>query len=150
MADIPFNHEEIIKLLPHRFPFLLVDRIVAYDPGERIVGLKNVTFNEPFFPGHFPGRPVMPGVLIIEAMAQVGGVMAYDQASQQNKDILIYIMSMDKVKFRKPVIPGDQLLLELTSQHHSARAWRMTGRALVDDNVVTEAELTASVVPTMS
>jgi 3-hydroxymyristoyl/3-hydroxydecanoyl-(acyl carrier protein) dehydratase len=92
----------------------------------------------------------MPGVLIIEAMAQVGGVMAYDQASQQNKDILIYIMSMDKVKFRKPVIPGDQLLLELISQHRSARAWRMIGRALVDDKVVTEAELTASVVPNMS
>ena len=102
------NAEEILKILPHRHPFLLVDRIVELVHGERAVGLKSVSFNEPFFAGHFPGHPVMPGVLIIEAMAQVGGIIILN--TQQNLGKYAYFMSVDKVKFRKPVVPGDQLL----------------------------------------
>jgi beta-hydroxyacyl-ACP dehydratase FabZ len=135
---------KIIQTLPHRYPFLLVDRIVELEEGERIVGIKNVTFNEPFFPGHFPGQPVMPGVLILEAMAQTGGVLAY-RSVPEAEGKLIFFMGLDKVKFRKPVVPGDQLRLELTVVHQSSRAWKMSGRAKVEDTLVAQAELTAAV-----
>ena len=144
MPEEVMNLADIMKVLPHRYPFLLVDRILDMDPGEKITALKNVTFNEPFFPGHFPGYPVMPGVLILEAMAQAGGVMAY-QVIPDMENRLIYFMSIDKVKFRRPVVPGDQLILELTSLHRSSRAWRMAGKALVDGKVACQAELTAAV-----
>jgi 3-hydroxyacyl-[acyl-carrier-protein] dehydratase len=138
------SHEEILTLLPHRYPFLLVDRILDWVANEKIVGLKNVTFNEPFFPGHFPGKPVMPGVLIIESMAQVGGLLAYKSVPRiQGK--LIFFMGLDKVKFRKPVVPGDQLILELTALRSGQRVWKMQGKALVKNTVVAEAELTAAV-----
>ncbi len=136
--------EEILNILPHRYPFILVDRILELEADERVVGLKNVTINEPFFPGHFPGRPVMPGVLILEAMAQVGGVLAY-QSIEDIKDKLIYFMAIDKVKFRRPVVPGDQIIFELTSLHRSSRAWKMAGKALVEGKVAAQAELTAVV-----
>ena len=138
------SHEEILTLLPHRYPFLLVDRILHWVANEKIVGLKNVTFNEPFFPGHFPGKPVMPGVLIIESMAQVGGLLAYKSIPRlQGK--LIFFMGIDKVKFRKPVVPGDQLILELIALRSGQRVWKMQGKALVNNTLVAEAELTAAV-----
>jgi 3-hydroxyacyl-[acyl-carrier-protein] dehydratase len=138
------SHKEILTLLPHRYPFLLVDRILDWVAYERITGLKNVTFNEPFFPGHFPGKPVMPGVLIIESMAQVGGLLAYKSLPQiQGK--IIFFMGMDKVKFRRPVVPGDQLILELTALRSGQRVWKMQGKALVNQALVAEAELTAAV-----
>jgi len=138
------SHEEILTLLPHRYPFLLVDRILDWVANEKIVGLKNVTFNEPFFPGHFPGKPVMPGVLIIESMAQVGGLLAY-KSLPRLKGKLIFFMAMDKVKFRKPVVPGDQLILELTALRSGQRVWKMQGKALVKGTLVAEAELTAAI-----
>ncbi len=143
MADPVLNIQEIVEHLPHRYPFLLVDRILELEPGERVVGLKNVTMNEEFFQGHFPGRPVMPGVLIVEAMAQTGGILAYEWVPK-NQGRLIYFMGMDKVKFRRPVVPGDQLILELKVIHRSSRAWKMAGRATVDGQLVAQAELTAA------
>lgn len=144
MPEGVMNIEEIMKLLPHRYPFLLVDRILELEPGERVVGLKNVTMNEEFFQGHFPGRPVMPGVLILEAMAQTGGVLAY-QSVPDARGKLIYFMAIDKVKFRRPVVPGDTLTMELTSTHRSSRAWKMTGKAFVDGQLAVQAELTAAI-----
>ncbi len=144
MTEPVLNVEEILKVLPHRYPFILVDRILELEADKRVVGLKNVTINEPFFPGHFPGRPVMPGVLILEAMAQVGGVLAY-QSIEDIEGKLIYFMAIDKVKFRRPVVPGDQIIFELTSLHRSSRAWKMAGKALVEGKVAAQAELTAVV-----
>ena len=135
--------KNIMKYLPHRYPFLLVDRIVEMTPDGHIVGLKNVTMNEPFFQGHFPGVPVMPGVLIIEAMAQVGGVWAY---ATQVKDVdkeLIYFMGIDKARFRSPVVPGDQLILELKLLKNRGKVFKMAGKATVDKNIVAEAEIMA-------
>lgn len=143
MVDLPLSLEDILKVLPHRYPMLLVDRVLEMTPGQSIKALKNVTFNEAFFQGHFPGRPVMPGVLIVEAMAQAGGIMAYFSAPELQGQ-LIYFMAIDKVKFRRPVVPGDQLIFELTDMHRSSRAWKMSGKALVDGKVVAQAELTAA------
>ncbi len=134
---------EIQKYLPHRYPFLLVDRILEIEEGKRIVGLKNVTFNEHFFQGHFPQAPVMPGVLIIEAMAQVGGVLAYKSAPEETKGKLIYFAAIDKVRFRKPVVPGDQVIFELEIVKCKKRVCKMEGKAYVDGEVVAEGILTA-------
>ncbi|MBW1917732.1 MAG: 3-hydroxyacyl-ACP dehydratase FabZ [Deltaproteobacteria bacterium] len=136
--------EEIMGYLPHRYPFLLVDRIVSIIPGKKIVGLKNVTLNEPFFQGHFPGRPVMPGVLIIEAMAQVGGVLAYMSTQAHRNNQLYYFMGMDKVRFRKPVVPGDQLIMELETLRGGKRIWKMQGKAFVNETLVAEGEFMAA------
>ncbi len=136
--------EDIMKVLPHRYPFLLVDRILEVEDGKRVVGLKNVTINEPFFQGHYPGHPIMPGVLIIEAMAQVGGVLllgAVEGAGQK----VVYFMSLDNVKWRKPVKPGDQLLFELTMTQVRSRVCKMRGLARVDGEVVAEADMVAMV-----
>ena len=145
---LPLNHEDIIKILPHRYPFLLVDRITELEPGKRVVGIKNVSINEPFFQGHFPGNPIMPGVLIIEAMAQVGGVLARlsvpGAVDKENGDT-VFFMSMDKVKFRKPVVPGDQIIFELRPLRTGSRVWKMAGKAFVNDELVAEAELTATI-----
>lgn len=135
----------IQKIMPHRYPFLLVDRILDLVPGERVVGLKNVTMNEPFFPGHFPGQPVMPGVLIIEAMAQVGGVLLLN-GEEDPEDKLVYFMGIDNARFRKPVVPGDQLLFELEMVHRRRRSCKMHGRAYVDGDLVAEADLMAMIV----
>lgn len=134
---------EIMDLLPHAYPFLLVDRIVELEPGKRIVGIKNVTYNEPFFPGHFPGRPIMPGVLIIEAMAQTAGVLAFKSLPPEDQKRPVFFLGIDNVRFRKPVIPGDQLRLELEIAKHRQAIWGFKGRALVDGKLVTEAELLA-------
>ena len=129
--------------LPHRYPFILIDRILEVTPGERIVGLKNVTMNEPFFQGHFPGTPVMPGVLIVEAMAQVGGVLAYSSSSEEKEEQLIYFMGIDKARFRQPVVPGDQLIFDMVLVKSRSNLFKMTGKATVDGKVVAEAEIMA-------
>ena len=144
-VKLPLNYEDIIEILPHRYPFLLVDRIIEMELGKRVVGLKNVTANEAFFQGHFPGNPIMPGVLIIEAMAQVGGVLARLSVRESQEKEKVYFVSIDKVKFRKPVVPGDQVLFELTALRTGSRIWKMGGRAFVDKSLVTEAELVASI-----
>jgi 3-hydroxyacyl-[acyl-carrier-protein] dehydratase len=146
--DLPLNYQDIIKLLPHRYPFLLVDRITELEPGKRIVGIKNVSANEQFFQGHFPGNPVMPGVLIIEAMAQVGGVLSritVCEGSDMLEAPTVYFMSIDKVKFRRPVVPGDQLKFELTPLRTGSRVWKMEGKAFVDGILVAEAEFMAQI-----
>ena len=136
---------KIIEMLPHRYPFLLVDRILEVEGTRKIVGLKNVTINEPFFQGHFPGHPVMPGVLIVEAMAQTGGMLLLEQiANRDNK--VVYFMALDNVKFRKPVVPGDQLRMEVEMLQFRGKIARMKGTALVDGQVATEAEMMACVV----
>jgi UDP-3-O-[3-hydroxymyristoyl] N-acetylglucosamine deacetylase/3-hydroxyacyl-[acyl-carrier-protein] dehydratase len=137
--------QQILQYLPHRYPFLLVDRVVEYEEGKRIVGLKNVTINEPFFVGHFPGHPVMPGVLIIEAMAQVGGLLMMDTI-ENPEDQIVYFMSLDRVKWRRPVIPGDQIRFELEVLQIRGRTCRMRGVGTVDGQVVAEAEMMARVV----
>ncbi len=134
--------KEIMRILPHAYPFLLVDRIIEVEAGKRIVGIKNVTYNEPFFPGHFPGRPIMPGVLIVEAMAQTAGVLVFSSLPEQFK-APVYFLGIDNVRFRKPVIPGDQLRLELEITKHRQSIWGFKGKALVDGNLVAEAELLA-------
>lgn len=138
MIDI----KEIMDLLPHRYPFLLIDRIIELELNVRAVGIKNVTMNENFFLGHFPGNPIMPGVLIVEALAQVGGILASKSGA---KGKTVYFLSMEKVKFRKPVFPGDQLVLDVRVLHVRGNVWRFSGNAFVGDNLATEAEFTAMV-----
>jgi UDP-3-O-[3-hydroxymyristoyl] N-acetylglucosamine deacetylase/3-hydroxyacyl-[acyl-carrier-protein] dehydratase len=136
---------EIMKYLPHRYPFLLIDRIVEFDSGKSIVGLKNVTINEPFFQGHFPEHPIMPGVLILEAMAQAGGLLLMDTV-ENPQDKLVYFMSADKVKWRKPVVPGDQLQFEVQLVQSRPTVCKMKGIGRVEGEVVAEATLKASIV----
>lgn len=136
------NQLEIQKMLPHRYPFLLIDRIVEIEPNVKAVGLKNVTINEPFFQGHFPRNPIMPGVLIIEAMGQVAGLLAFVSGLKSKS---VYFMSIEKAKFRKPVIPGDQLRLEIKVLKRRNNVWRFFGEALVDDKLVSESEFTAMI-----
>lgn len=135
----------IMKYLPHRYPMLLVDRIVEYEAGKRIVGIKNVTINEPFFQGHYPGHPVMPGVLIVEAMAQVGGLLMMD-AVENIQDKVVYFMSLDAVKWRRPVTPGDQLRFELEILQLRKHVCKMKGEGYVDGQLVCEAEMMARIV----
>jgi beta-hydroxyacyl-ACP dehydratase FabZ len=136
----------IAAILPHRYPFLLIDRIVELDD-DHVVAIKNVTINEPFFQGHFPGHPIMPGVLIVEAMAQAAAVMAMKKLGVSFETHLVYFMGIDKVKFRKPVVPGDQLRLEVMPTRKGGAIWKLAGKAIVDGNVVTEAEFLASLSP---
>jgi UDP-3-O-[3-hydroxymyristoyl] N-acetylglucosamine deacetylase/3-hydroxyacyl-[acyl-carrier-protein] dehydratase len=136
--------DEIMKALPHRYPFLLVDRILEIEEKKRITGLKNVTINEPFFQGHFPGHPIMPGVLIIEAMAQVGGILLMGQVEDYQSKV-VYFMSLDNVKFRRPVKPGDQLHFELDMIQIRGPVCKMRGVARVDGEVVCEADMAAMV-----
>jgi len=142
--DKAIDIQEIMKFLPHRYPFIMIDRILELTPGEKVIALKNVTINEPFFQGHFPANPIMPGVLIIEAMGQAGAVLAAKSLEREPHGVLIYFMGMDKVKFRKPVTPGDQLIFEIKFLKQRRKVFRMSGTAYVDENVVAEAELMAT------
>jgi 3-hydroxyacyl-[acyl-carrier-protein] dehydratase len=140
---IPIN--EIMGMLPHGYPFLLVDRIVELEMGKRIVGIKNVTINEPFFQGHFPGQPIMPGVLIVEAMAQTAGVLAFKSMPEESRKRAVYFMAIDRVRFRKPVHPGDQIRMEMVVSKKRKSVWVFTGKAYVEEKLAAEAELMAMV-----
>jgi len=146
--DLPLTYQDICRILPHRYPFLLVDRIVELELNQRVVGIKNVSANEPFFQGHFPNNPIMPGVLIIEAMAQVGGVLArlsVPAIMEKPDGGSVFFVSMDAVKFRRPVIPGDQIRFELIPLRRGSRVWKMEGKAFVEGELVAEAILVATI-----
>jgi len=145
MDQMPIPVTEILKLLPHRYPFLLVDRVVAFEKDTSLTALKNVTFNEPFFQGHFPDQPVMPGVLILEAMAQAGGLLLA-LSREGLGDKLFMFTGINNAKFRRPVVPGDQLTLTCTDVKQKLSLWRMKGRATVNGELACEAELTAAIV----
>jgi beta-hydroxyacyl-ACP dehydratase FabZ len=137
--------QEIMNHLPHRYPFILIDRILELEPHQRVVGLKNVSMNEPFFQGHFPGKPIMPGVLILEAMAQTSGILAIASIAKEKEGALMYFMGLDQVKFRKMVVPGDQLVMELKVLKQRARIMKLAGVAKVDGQIVAEAQLMATI-----
>jgi beta-hydroxyacyl-ACP dehydratase FabZ len=141
----PLKIREILEIMPHRYPFLLVDRIVEFDGQSRMVGIKNVSFNEPFFTGHFPENPVMPGVLVLEALAQVGVILLFI-ADENRGSKLVYFSGIDSCRFRQPVVPGDQLRLEVTSIKRRGNYFKMKGEALVDGALVAEAELSCAIV----
>ena len=139
-----YDIQAIMDFLPHRYPFILVDRILDLTPGEKITALKNVTINEPFFQGHFPSYPIMPGVLIVEAMAQTAGVLALESMPAEKRGAPVFFMGLDKVKFRKPVVPGDQLIFEVQIIKFRSKVVKASGKAYVNENVVAEAELMAT------
>lgn len=137
-----FDIHEVLKYLPHRYPFLLIDRVTSCDPGKSLVGLKNVTFNEPFFQGHFPQHPVMPGVLILEALAQATGILAFRTTNTKpDSGSLYYFVGIDKARFKHPVMPGDQLILEVDVIRTIHSVWKFHAVAKVDGNMVASAEL---------
>ncbi len=141
----PLNIGGILDILPHRYPFILVDRVTGMEKGEFIRGLKNVTMNENFFQGHFPAQPVMPGVLIVEALAQLGAIMAYLAIGDSARDKLVYFAGIDKVKFRRKVEPGDQLILEVRTIKRKLGMWSLAARAEVDGQLAVEANLMATI-----
>lgn len=137
---------EILQYLPHRYPILLVDRVLECEPGKRIVGIKNVTFNEPYFQGHFPHHPVMPGVLIIEALAQVSAILSFKTlGNKPDKDSVYYFVGIDDARFKRPVVPGDQLTLESSIERNVRGIWKFSTRAKVSDAVAAEANLMCTV-----
>lgn len=144
-AGVVFDAAAIQRILPHRYPFLLVDKIIEFKPGERIVAVKSVTINEPFFPGHFPGNPVMPGVLILEAMAQSGGIMMLE-GNEDLTEKLVYFLGIDKARFRKPVVPGDELVIESVLKSRRRNVCQFNAQAFVRGELVCEAELMATIV----
>lgn len=136
--------KEILQTLPHRYPFVMVDRVLEVVAGESITALKNVSINEPFFQGHFPVEPVMPGVLIMEGLAQAGAIMAYLSMQDQIGEKLVYFAGMDGVRFRQKVVPGDQLIMKVKTVRQKMKIWTLEGKAYVDDKVVAEAKLMAT------
>jgi 3-hydroxyacyl-[acyl-carrier-protein] dehydratase len=138
--------EQILKSIPHRYPLLLVDKIIAMEENKSVIGVKNVTFNEPHFTGHFPDKPIMPGVLIIEAMAQTASVMVMNSGGRSLEDSIVYFMSIDNAKFRKPVVPGDVLELHIEVLQNRGAVWKMAGIAKVEGIKVAEAEFSAMIV----
>lgn len=145
MDQLPIPVTKILELLPHRYPFLLVDRVLAFEKDTSLTAIKNVTFNEPFFQGHFPNQPVMPGVLLLEAMAQAGGLLLA-LSREGLGDKLFMFTGINNAKFRKPVTPGDQLTLTCSNVKQKLSLWRMQGRATVNGELACEAELTAAIV----
>lgn len=144
----PLDITAIQRALPHRYPFLLVDRVTEFSAdGERCVAIKNVTINEPFFAGHFPGHPVMPGVLILEALAQTSAMHARLKLGDLEGERIVYLVGIDRAKFRRPVVPGDQLILQSTLLRGGGRIWKFRGQAMVGDQVVAEAEYLATLAP---
>jgi len=141
-----FDIQEIMGFLPHRYPFLLIDRIVEFEPTKRLVAVKNVTINEPFFQGHFPGYPIMPGVLVVEAMAQAGGIIMMHELPDRDHKLVVFT-AIERAKFRRPVTPGDQLKIEVDVLSFRSRAGRIEGKATVDGKLACEATLTCQVVP---
>ena len=146
-ADAAVNIDilRIMEMIPHRYPFLLVDRIVEFVHGERAVGLKNVSMNEPHFQGHFPQQPVMPGVLIVEAMAQTAGIMVVNTLGKESEGKLVYFMTIDEARFRKPVVPGDALYIHVTKVQNRRNVWKFKGEAKVDGQLVAEAQFGAMI-----
>jgi 3-hydroxyacyl-[acyl-carrier-protein] dehydratase len=136
----------IMAVLPHRYPFLMVDRLIEIVPGESAIGLKNVTINEPYFQGHFPGAPIMPGVLLIEAMAQTAAALVVESLGDEMLGKLVYFMSVEDARFRHPVRPGDQILVHVTKAHARKTAWKFRGECRVGDNVAANATYTAMIV----
>lgn len=142
IGKAPLDIQKIQEYLPHRYPFLLVDRVLEVDPGKRLLAFKNVTYNEPFFTGHFPELPIMPGVLIIEALAQTTGLLASETAPDVlGKGMVYYLVGLDKVRFKRPVVPGDRLMLEATYLRHKRNIWAFSCRAEVDGEFVASAEI---------
>jgi 3-hydroxyacyl-[acyl-carrier-protein] dehydratase len=146
MTTTVLEIDRILQILPHRYPFVLVDRVTEVKPYKHIRGHKCVSMNEPWFLGHFPSRPIMPGVLILEALAQIGGILAYASEPFDPQGSLMYFLGIDKAKFRRPVIPGDRLDLEVQVVHQRTNVWKFRGEALVDGTVCAQGELLASVV----
>ena len=140
-----FDIQEILEFLPHRYPFLLIDRVVEFEPTKRLVAIKNVTINEPFFQGHFPGYPIMPGVLVIEAMAQAGAIIMMNEIPDRAKKLAVFT-GIERAKFRKPVTPGDQLRIEVDVLAFRSRMGRMEAKAYVDGKLACQAVLTCSIV----
>lgn len=138
--------ERIMELIPHRYPFLLIDRVTRIKPDESALGIKNVTINEPFFQGHFPGKPIMPGVLIVEAMAQTAGVLVMETMGRSGVDHLVYFMTIDQARFRKPVTPGDRLEIAVQKQRNRGPVWKFNGKATVDGILMAEATYSAMIV----
>jgi len=138
--NAPLDIEAILKRLPHRYPFVMVDRVLSVIPGKSIVAVKNVTANEAYFAGHFPGHPVMPGVLVLEALAQAGGVLAWESVSDEERIWILYLVGIDKARFKQPVRPGDQLLLNVDLVQRRHNLWRYEARAEVDGKLVAEAQ----------
>jgi len=141
------NIHEVLRRLPHRYPFLLIDRVLSCEPGKSLTALKNVTINEPFFVGHFPRHPVMPGVMIVEALAQASALLSFKtmEAAQVDDESVYYLVGIDKARFKKPVTPGDALRLEVSLQRHMRGIWKFWGEAKVDGVLVSEAELMCTV-----
>ena len=140
-----FNIFEILKTLPHRYPFLLVDKVIEYEPWKKIKAIKNVTINEPYFIGHFPDIPVMPGVLIVEAMAQAGGILAIKSGNLSLNNKVVYFAGIEKCRFRNPVFPGDTLILEAEIINNKATIWKIGAKALVDNKICAEGIFTAAI-----
>lgn len=141
-----FDIQEIMGLLPHRYPFLLIDKVVEFEPQKRLVAIKSVTINEPFFQGHFPGYPIMPGVLVVEAMAQAGGIIMTAAMPDRDQKLVVF-SGIERAKFRRPVVPGDQLRIEVEVLAFRSRAGRIEGKAYVEGKLACEATLTCQVVP---
>ena len=138
--------EQIIEMIPHRYPFLMIDRVGEIVHGKSAIGIKNVTINEPYFKGHFPNRPIMPGVLIIEAMAQTAAVFVIDGLKEDADNRSVYFMSIDSARFRKPVIPGDMMKLEIFKKQSRGNVWKFDGKAYVEENLVAESSFSAMIV----
>ena len=146
MTTLPISVERIMEMIPHRYPFLMIDRVIAMELDQFAVGVKNVTINEPFFTGHFPGKPVMPGVLIIEAMAQTSAVLVVQTLGKEAEGKLVYFMSIEEAKFRKPVVPGDTLHIRANKQQSRRNVWKFQCEATIDGVLAAEATVTAMIV----